>query len=118
MPRPQSTRGKAMDDYFNYGPTVQENYDNGRGFFDGALGLIDGVSSIANSVGRIGGTVADFRENQARGNAALDNRVLDRQEREADLRNDLIKVERGDNVQLYYAAAGVGLAAVFLLMRG
>lgn len=105
-----------MEDYFVAGPVSTDGaYSDRRGRFDGFIGTLDGIASAVNSVGYTVEEVADIRESWARGQAAADDVRLDRQEREQSLLLDAVKVERGDNIQLYYAVAVAAAAAVFFL---
>lgn len=106
----------ANDDYFNFGPVaVAGDYSNGRGQLDGALGWLDGASSIFNSLDRTVGSITNIRENWAAGTEASDNVAFNRDRNQQDLLEDLIKVERGDNVQLYYVLGAAALAAIVIL---
>ena len=103
-------------DYFEPGPVDEGGiYSTRRSSFDGFLGILDGVASTVNSIGHTVEEVADGRVAWARGQAAHDDVALTRDERELNMLLDRTKVDRGDNVQLYYAAGAVALAAILLL---
>lgn len=80
-------------------------------------GFLDGVGGATSRIGGIVDTVADGAEDVARGRAAISNQRLDVQERELDLALRLSTTERGDNVQLYYAAAFGAAVLLFALWR-
>jgi hypothetical protein len=105
----------ALDDYFDFGPqNPTGQYAKSRENLDGVLGFFDGVSSLANSVGRTVGTVADTRAAWAGGQAAVDDTILSREEREQGILLTAAGFERGDNVQMYYVVGAVALALVVL----
>lgn len=103
------------DSYFSYGPVSTDgDYASWRGGLDGVLGAFDGVSSVVNSASRTVGSIADIRESIARGQSAADDVRFDRQERRQDIALDALKIKRGDNVKLMFAAAAVAVAVVVL----
>ena len=74
-----------------------------------------GVASVTNSIGHTVEEVAEIRAAWAQGQAAADEVRLAREAAEQKLLLNRTKVERGDNVQLYYAGALVAVMALWLL---
>lgn len=105
-----------MSDYFTAGPVNTGGiYEQRRSGWDGFLGTLDGLASATNSVGNTVGGIADIREDWARGQQAYDDVRLNREAAELDMLLDRVKVDRGDNVQLYYAGAALAVGALWLL---
>lgn len=108
----------ANDDYYNHGYIDPDEYGEQRGAFDGVLGFFDGISSVANSIGRTVGIVADGAEDVARGRDAIDEQQYLAASRNQDLALDMFKTERGDNVQLMWVGGAIAAAALVLLLKG
>ena len=108
----------ADDTYYNNGYIDPDDYGEARGNFDGILGFADGISSVFNSIGRTVGVIADGAEDIARGRAAIDNQMQDRDERDQDLALEMFTTERGDNVQLYWVGGGVAVLVLILVLKG
>jgi len=103
-------------DYFTPGPVDPGGvYAERRGRLDGFLGFLDGVSSVTTSIGRTVGTIADIRADWAEGQAAVDDVRLDREEREQGILLDALKVQRGDNITLYFVFGASAVALIMLL---
>lgn len=88
-----------------------EGWAKVQGFFDGLVG-------VTNSVGSIVDTGANMAEDIARGKSAIATEQFEKREREQNLFLDMLKTERGDNIQLYWAAAFVAVLGVVLIARG
>lgn len=91
----------------------------------GVQGFFNGLAGVTNSVGDIFDTGADIAEDIARGKGALaDQRndlaiqKLDKKEREQDIFLKGLKVQRGDNVVLYWAAAFAATLGIILIAKG
>lgn len=81
-------------------------------------GFFNGLAGVTNTVGGIVDTGANMAEDFARGKGAIADQQLDKAEREQDMFLARLKVDRGDNVQLYWAGAFVAVLAVVLLAKG
>ncbi|KPU84695.1 hypothetical protein JI58_02240 [Marinosulfonomonas sp. PRT-SC04] len=104
-----------IESYYTAGPVNSDGrYKTRRSGFDGFLGTVDGIASVFTSVGHVVGAATDIRDDVAASNAVWDDARLDTDEREQNMLLRFLKVERGDNVQLYYAGAAVALAFLFL----
>lgn len=101
---------------FVSGPTTDAgDYLDSRSGFDSAIGFFDGLASTVGSIGNVVDQGADATESYARGATALDELRAARDERETADFLERFKVERGDNLQLYYAGAAVAVALIFLM---
>lgn len=90
---------------------------NGQGWAK-VQGFFNGLVGVTNSIGSIVDTGANMAEDIARGKSAIATEQFEKQEREQDLFIDLMKAERGDNIQLYWAAAFVAVLGVVLIAKG
>lgn len=103
------------EDYFTAGPVNQTGiYETRRSVFDGIIGSVDGVASLITGFGHVVGSATDIRDDVAQSNAVWNDVQLDKEEREQGILLNFLKTERGDNVQLYYAAAAVALGFIIL----
>lgn len=106
---------EALESYYVAGPVNPSGkYTTRRAGFDGFLGTVDGVASVVTSVGHVVGAATDISDDLAEAKAVRDDVRLDTEEREQGMLLKFLKVDRGDNVQLYYAGAAVALAFLFL----
>ncbi|QYZ71225.1 hypothetical protein [Neotabrizicola shimadae] len=92
--------------------------------WDGIFGFLDGLGGVAERVNNFSDDAAGVAENLARGRAALANQRADKRGRDLDLaeqRQDIqleaVKVERGDNRELYWAGAFVAGLVILLVVR-
>ena len=104
-------------DYYTSGPVSAARYNKSRSGFDGILGFFDGVSGAVSSVGRTVGSVADISDDVSRAIAVHEQRNDDDARRDLDRQLDRLKVQRGDNVKLYWAAGAAAVVALYLLAR-
>jgi len=86
-------------------------------FMSGVQGFLTGLAGVANTVGGIVDTGANAAEDIARGKGALADQKLDVKEREQDMWLKQTKVERGDNVVLYWAIAFAAVLGVVVIAR-
>ena len=100
-----------------FAPVNAAKYDKGRGIFDGITGFFDGLSNVVGSVGDVVEAGTDISDDVINARTILDDRRLDRAEREQDMLLDLFKVERGDNLTLYWVAGAAAVLGLFLVAR-
>lgn len=86
-------------------------------FLSGVQGFLTGLAGVTNTVGGIIDTGANAAEDIARGKGALADQKLDVKEREQDMWLKQTKVERGDNVVLYWAIAFAAVLGVVVIAR-
>lgn len=84
-------------------------------FWDNVVGFFDGLTRVSESVEGVTGSLADNAENVARGQSAIWDARQTKEERDLAMQLQRYKVLRGDNVQLYWAAA-VGCAFGLVLL--
>lgn len=78
------------------------------------LGFFDGVRGITDRVAGISGDFYDIRENMTMAERLKFELQNDRDNAATDRQLSILQSERGDNVQLYWAAGAVGLGLVAL----
>lgn len=92
-------------------------YSERRSVFDGFIGTLDGLGDVVGGIGNIVEAGTDIRADIIQSNALFDDQRLETEEAELELLLRKTTVDRGDNVQLYYAIAAAGVAAIFLLRK-
>lgn len=83
----------------------------------GLQGFLTGLAGVTNTVGGILDTSANAAEDIARGKGALADQKLDVKEREQDMWLKQTKVQRGDNVVMYWAIAFAAVLGVVVIAR-
>jgi len=78
------------------------------GFLDGVGGLVDRVGHLTESGAGIAGDIAT-------GKRSMWEVQRDKDEFDQQQRLELFKIERGDNLKLYYAGAAVAVALVVMM---
>lgn len=91
--------------------------DNG-GFWSGVVGAFDGVSKVVSTLDGISESGANIAGNIASGQQSLLDVRQDRKAESERLALERLKVERGDNLHMYYAAAAGAAALAYVVMKG
>jgi hypothetical protein len=86
-------------------------------FWEKVTGFVGNLAKVSEATEGLTGSLADNAENVARGQSAIWDARQDRDERDLAMQLQRLKVQRGDNVQLYWAMA-VGAAFGLILLTG
>lgn len=98
-----------------YSPVNQGRYDKARSWFDGVTGFIDGFSGATRGLRDVVDAGTDIRDDVTESNLMRQRAEMEQEEHEQSLFLERFKVERGDNVKLYWAFGAAALAAVLIL---